>query len=87
MKNFLGTFIISLILCYVFLFFGGVLIFENFWAIIVLAAFIIAILITVFMHQETKIEELESRIKMLESQISCFLSNKEKAARIQERKD
>lgn len=67
MKDFLGTFAISLILCYIFLFFGGVLIFENFWAILVFAALIIAILITVFIHQETKIEELEGRIKTLES--------------------
>lgn len=68
MKSFLGTFAISLILCYIFLFFGGVLIFENFWAILVFVAFIIAILITAFVHQETKIEELEIRIKTLESQ-------------------
>ena len=67
MKKFIGTFAISLILCYLFLFFGGVMIFENFWAILVLVAFIIAILITVFTHQETKIEELEARIKTLES--------------------
>lgn len=68
MKSFLGTFAISLILCYIFLFFGGVLIFENFWAILVFVALIIAILITAFVHQETKIEELEARIKILESQ-------------------
>lgn len=68
MKNFLGTFATSLILCYIFLFFGGTLIFENFWAILVFAALIIAILITVFIHQETKIEDLEARIKTLESQ-------------------
>ena len=68
MKNFLGTFAISLILCYLFLFFGGVLIFENFLGILVFVALIIAILITVFIHQETKIEELESRIEILESQ-------------------
>lgn len=68
MKSFLGTFAMSLILCYIFLFFGGVLIFENFWAILVFIALIIAILVTIFIHQETKIEELESRIKILESQ-------------------
>lgn len=68
MKNFFGTFVICLITCYVFLFFGGALIFENFWAIIVLVALIIAILITVHIHQDTKIEELETRIKALESQ-------------------
>ena len=54
-------------MCYIFLFFGGILIFENLWAILVLVAFIIAILTTVFIHQETKIEELEARIKKLES--------------------
>lgn len=67
MKNFLETFVISLISCYIFLFFGGILILENFWATLIFVAFIIAILITVFIHQETKIEELETRIKTLES--------------------
>jgi uncharacterized membrane protein YciS (DUF1049 family) len=52
----------------VFLFFGGAIIFENFWAMLVLVAFIIAILAIVFIHQETKIEELEARIKKIESQ-------------------
>lgn len=66
MKNFFGTFIICLILCYVFLFFGGALILENF--LVVLVALIIAILITVHIHQDTKIEKLEARIKTLESQ-------------------
>ena len=69
MKNFLATFIMSIVICYIFLFFGGVLIFENFWAILVFVAFIIAILITVFISQETRIEELEIRIKQLESRI------------------
>lgn len=68
MKNFIGTFIICFILCYVFLFFGGAIIFENFWAMLILVAFIFAILAIVFIHQETKIEELEARIKKLESQ-------------------
>ena len=68
MKNFLGTFAISIILCYIFLFFGGAFIFENFWAVLVFVALIIAILTTVFIHQETKIEELEARIKILEAQ-------------------
>ena len=67
MKNFLGTFVTSLILCYIFLFFGGFIIFENLWAVLILASFIIAILITAFIHQETKIEELEKRISTLES--------------------
>lgn len=68
MKKFLGIFAMSIIFCYVFLFFGGAFIFESFWAALALAAFIIAVLITLFMHQEIKIEDLEERIKNLESQ-------------------
>ncbi|MDD4753127.1 MAG: hypothetical protein PHT78_07760 [Desulfitobacteriaceae bacterium] len=68
MKNFLGTFAVSLILCYFFLLFGGVLIFENFWAILVFVALIITIIAKMFIYQETKIEKLEERIKTLESQ-------------------
>lgn len=66
MKKFIGTFAICLILCYVFLLFGGALIFENVWAGLVLVVLMISIIITAFMHQETKIEELEARIKTLE---------------------
>lgn len=66
MKKLIGTFAICLILCYAFLLFGGTLIFQNFWATLVLVALVIAILITAFIYQETKIEELETRIKALE---------------------
>jgi len=45
MKNFLGTFAMSLILCYFFVFFGGVLIIENFWAILVFVALIITMML------------------------------------------
>ncbi|NLE26919.1 MAG: hypothetical protein GX625_16570 [Clostridiaceae bacterium] len=56
MKSFLGTFVISnkpytVLSCP---FFGGYLIFKNIWAILVLVAFIIAVLITAFAHQENK---------------------------------
>ncbi|MPM25367.1 hypothetical protein SDC9_71858 [bioreactor metagenome] len=68
MKQFLSTFVISVVLCYVFLFFGGALIFENYLVILVFVALIISLLITAFIHQETKIEELEARIKTLEGQ-------------------
>lgn len=69
MKKFFGTFAITLILCYIFLFFGGALIFESLYGVLILIAFIIAIFITIFVNQETRIEELEVRIKTLESQI------------------
>ncbi|NLM44604.1 MAG: hypothetical protein GX201_11435 [Clostridiales bacterium] len=67
MKSFLETFVISLILCFIFLFFGGAFIFGNIWAILIFVSFIMAILITAFSHQETKILELEERIRALES--------------------
>ncbi len=67
MKNFLATFVICLILCYIFLLFGGAIILESFWAAFVLVALIIAVLVTVLIHQESKLEELEGRIKALES--------------------
>lgn len=66
MKDFIAAFMISLVLCYFFLFFGGGLVFGNIWALLVLVALFIAILTTIFIHQETKNEELEARIKALE---------------------
>lgn len=67
MKDFFITFAIVLILCFVFLFFGGTLIFENIWGILVFVSLIIASLIALYIRQEKKIDELEARIKALES--------------------
>lgn len=67
MKGFLGTFVICFILIYVFQLFGGLFIFENIWGLLIVIALVMAILITVFINQETKLEELEKRIKNLES--------------------
>lgn len=66
MKSFLGTFAVSLIMCYVFLLFGGVFILQNFWAMLVFVALIIAVLITAFLSLETKIEMLKNKIEGLE---------------------
>ncbi|MDF3004526.1 MAG: hypothetical protein K0S22_998 [Oscillospiraceae bacterium] len=68
MKNFLEVFGISFILLTVFMMFGGSLVFENIWAIIAFVAFIISVIGSIFMYQETKIEDLEDRIKKIESQ-------------------
>lgn len=67
MKSFFSTFAICFISACLFLFFGGTLIFRNFWAIAVFCALVLAVLISSFLHQETKIEELEARIKALET--------------------
>ena len=65
MKNFFETYVISFILVLLFLFFGG-FIFNSALAIIGVVALIIAILISAYIELETKIEELETRIKTLE---------------------
>ena len=67
MKNFLAIFAVCFISCCIFLFFFGSLLFENIWVLIVFAAFFAAVIITAFMHHETKIEELAAQIKTLES--------------------
>ena len=63
MKDFLGTFVITLIFSYIFLSLGGILIFESFGGMIVFVAFIITILITVFMHQEMVLCQEKGQIK------------------------
>jgi len=67
MKSFFSTFVMCFILCILFLFFGGFLIFESFWGPIFVISFILAVVITSFISLETKIEELNERIKALEN--------------------
>ncbi len=67
MKNFLSIFAICLIVCTLFLSFGGYLIFEHFWLLIGLVSLFFAILISAYVGQQIKIEELEGRIEALES--------------------
>ena len=68
MKNFLGTFAISFIFCYLVLLFGEKLLFQNLWALMILISLMMTILITGYINQETKTTDLEERIKMLEAQ-------------------
>lgn len=68
MKDFFGIYVMSFILCYVFLFLGGHLIFESLFAALALAALIIAVILTSFLRQTEKIEALQSRITSLEAQ-------------------
>lgn len=65
MKEFIGTFIICLICVGLFsLFFLGLII-ENLGALIIFIAFFLAVLITVFINQESRIEGLEKKIEEL----------------------
>lgn len=68
MKTFISTFVVCLVIGYVFLFFGGALLFEHFWATFVFAMLVLAAFITALLRQETKLEELEARIRQLETE-------------------
>ncbi len=65
MKEFLGTFFVCLVICYMATFFFADLILNNIWALISFIAFILSIFITVFLKQEFRIEKLEKKIEEL----------------------
>ncbi len=62
MKQFLSTFVITLVVMYLFMLFGG-------WKYgFIAAAFVLALIIHGFVCQSDKIEELEKRIAALEQE-------------------
>jgi len=61
LKNFISTFFA----CGVAIFIFANIIFTNIWAMVVFGAFILAVVITVFINQESRIEELEKKMKQL----------------------
>ena len=65
MKNFISTLFASLIVCSVAAFFFAGLISTNFWAMVFFVSFLLAVLITVLMNQDSKIEELEKKMEQL----------------------
>ncbi|WP_400163237.1 hypothetical protein ACAF76_007130 [Brevibacillus sp. TJ4] len=65
MKEFLGTFFACLVICYVATFFFAGLLLSNIWAIATLIAFFLSVFITIFIKQETRIEELEKKVETL----------------------
>jgi succinate-acetate transporter protein len=64
-KRFFETFVICFIMCIILLFFGA-LIFQSVIATIATVALFFTILISIYIELQTKIEELENRIKALE---------------------
>lgn len=66
MKRFLGTFLACLVVSWAFLFFGGAMIFQNFWALLVFSSLVLTVLILAFESQGSQIEQLEKRIAALE---------------------
>ncbi|MGE4284693.1 MAG: hypothetical protein AB7G87_13445 [Clostridia bacterium] len=65
MKEFISTFFICLVVCGVATFFFAGLIFDNIWGIIIIVAFLLAVFITAFMNQDSRIEELEKKMEKL----------------------
>ena len=66
MKAFLGTFLCIAVALVVFLFFGGAMLLQNFWGIVAVAAFVLAVLFSWLMRLENEVEELKKKIKELE---------------------
>jgi len=70
MKNFIAIFGICYVLSIIFLLFGGFLVFENLYLLLALISLIIAILVTVLMYQDDRIETLEKKIKQWEEEVN-----------------
>lgn len=67
--KFIKTYLITLVLCCIFAFFGGWMLFDfskRYYVATAACAFIIAAIISLFVSQEEKIKQLEKRIKELE---------------------
>ncbi|MBC5638818.1 hypothetical protein H8S33_18770 [Ornithinibacillus sp. BX22] len=65
MKEFIGTLFACIVICCVFTFFFLGIIVENIWTLVILIAFVLAVLITILIRQETRIEELENKMEEL----------------------
>ncbi|WP_352420669.1 hypothetical protein [Proteiniborus sp.] len=65
MKDFIGIFLGCFIFCLLAILFLGDLLFTNIWAIIILASFMLAILVKLFINQYSRIDELERKIEQL----------------------
>jgi preprotein translocase subunit SecF len=67
--KFIKTYAITLVLCFIFVFFGGWMLFDfsnHFYVAVAACAFIIAVILSIFIAQEERIEQLEKRVKELE---------------------
>lgn len=69
--KFIKTYAATLVVCFLFMFFGGWMLFDfgkRFYVATAACAFVIAVVISAFSAQEQKIEQLEKRIEELEEQ-------------------
>lgn len=69
--KFLGTYALTLVLSFLFAFCGGYMLFDfskRFYVALAAVALVLALVIHAFMTQAEHIEQLEARVKALESQ-------------------
>ena len=76
-KRFLGTFLACLVVSWGFLFFGGAMIFQNLWALLVFSSLALTVLILAFESQARHTEALEDRVRALEARLTEETENKE----------
>ena len=71
--KFLETFGIVLVICFVFAFFGGWLLFDinyNYYVATAALAFVIAVIVFAFVSLDEKVRQLEKRVSELEEKLS-----------------
>jgi len=68
MKDFILTLTIVFVFVFVFLFFGGAMLLEYFWFLVLAFSLLVSLLIHAFIKLSDKIEQLEKRIELLESE-------------------
>ncbi|NSL53122.1 hypothetical protein [Calidifontibacillus erzurumensis] len=65
MKEFIGIFLVSIIICWMFaIFFIGFIV-ENAWVLIIFIAFVLAVIVTIFIKLVSRIEDLERKVEKL----------------------
>ncbi|MFS0690172.1 hypothetical protein AB1K89_13145 [Sporosarcina sp. 179-K 8C2 HS] len=65
MREFIGIFLACLVICYAAMLFFGGLFLDNIWGIVTVFSFVLAVFITLFIKQESRIEELEKKVDTL----------------------
>lgn len=67
--KFIKTYAMTLAACYIFVFFGGWMLFDfskRYFVATAACAFIISVVASVFIAQEERIDQLEKKVKELE---------------------
>ena len=66
MKGFVGIFLCIAVVAVVFLFFGGAWLMQNFWGLVAVVAFVLAVLVSWLVRLENEVNALKKKIQELE---------------------